>query len=64
MRAQCCRTNNERLHARIVLNNQEAYSSAEVAMAERFLATGDPAPFLKAAKLLFVSRFPGSAGTE
>jgi glycosyltransferase involved in cell wall biosynthesis len=54
----------ERLHARIVLNNREVYSSAEVEMAERFLATGDPAPFLKAARLLFLSRFPGAAGTE
>ena len=50
----------ERLHARIVLNNRDVYAAAEVAAAERFLATGEPARFLQAARALFVDRFLGA----
>jgi len=47
----------ERLHARIILNNVAAYSAAEVAMAERYLEGGEPAPVLRSAKFLFLAGY-------
>jgi hypothetical protein len=44
----------ERLHAQIVVNNREAYAAAEVVLAERFLASGEPAPFLRAGRAIFM----------
>ncbi|MCU1277794.1 MAG: hypothetical protein JWM53_1340 [bacterium] len=49
----------ERLHAKIVVNNKEAYSDAEVDLAARFLSTGERAPFLQAARLVFLGQFVG-----
>jgi glycosyltransferase involved in cell wall biosynthesis len=48
----------ERLYATIILNNREVYSDEEVAVAERFVATGEAAPLLRAAKQIFLSRYP------
>jgi glycosyltransferase involved in cell wall biosynthesis len=51
----------ERMHAQIVLNNHEAYSRTEVELAERFLSTGEPAPFLRAARFVFSRQFLSQA---
>jgi glycosyltransferase involved in cell wall biosynthesis len=47
----------ERLHAQIILNNRTLYSGDEVAMAERFLATGESELLLRMAKLVFLNRY-------
>jgi glycosyltransferase involved in cell wall biosynthesis len=47
----------ERLHARIMLNNWEAYSDAEVAMAKRYLAGGEASSVLSSAKFVFLARY-------
>jgi len=47
----------EELYARIMLNNSEAYSDAELAAARRFISSGDPSPVLKASKFVFLSRY-------
>jgi glycosyltransferase involved in cell wall biosynthesis len=54
----------QRFHARIVLNNREAYSHEEARQAERFLATGAPAPFLRAAHRIFLLHFPATSTTS
>jgi glycosyltransferase involved in cell wall biosynthesis len=56
----------EQLHARIMLNNAAAYSAAEVAMAERFLAGGEASAALRSARFVFLARYyegyPARAG--
>lgn len=47
----------ERLHARIMLNNGVAYSDAEVAMAQRFLAGGEVPSVLSSARFVFLARY-------
>ena len=47
----------ERLHAQIIVNNREAYSADEVAMAERFLQDGSPVAMLRSARFVFESRY-------
>jgi glycosyltransferase involved in cell wall biosynthesis len=47
----------ERLHARIMLNNGEAYSEAEVAMAKRYLTSGEGSSILRSAKFVFLARY-------
>jgi glycosyltransferase involved in cell wall biosynthesis len=51
----------ERLYAQIVANNRAAYTPSEVAQAERFLATLEPAAFLRASRAIFMSRLPGAS---
>jgi len=48
----------ERLFATIILNNREVYSALEIAAADRFLATGEPAALLRAGKLIFAHHYP------
>jgi glycosyltransferase involved in cell wall biosynthesis len=47
----------ERLHAQIVLNNRDAYSDAEIRMAQRFLDHGEPATMLRSARFVFLARY-------
>jgi glycosyltransferase involved in cell wall biosynthesis len=47
----------ERMHARIMLNNREAYSDAEVAIAERFLAGGEVPSVLSSSRFVFLARY-------
>jgi glycosyltransferase involved in cell wall biosynthesis len=47
----------ERLHARMVLNNREAYSDDEATSAERLLETGEASPFLSTARIVFMGRY-------
>jgi glycosyltransferase involved in cell wall biosynthesis len=47
----------EELYARIMLNNPEAYSRAELEEARRFISSGEPSPVLKASKFVFLSRY-------
>jgi glycosyltransferase involved in cell wall biosynthesis len=49
-----------RFHAQIVLNNHEAYSPSELAGAERFLATGTPASFLRASHRIMLRQLTSS----
>ncbi|OLE56152.1 MAG: hypothetical protein AUI36_16465 [Cyanobacteria bacterium 13_1_40CM_2_61_4] len=47
----------ECLHARIVLNNREAYSDAEVSDADNFISNGHVSPMLRASKFVFLARY-------
>lgn len=47
----------EVLHARIILNNADAYSAAEVAMARDYLDHGTPAPLLQSARFIYLTRY-------
>jgi hypothetical protein len=47
----------ERLYARIILNNRGVYSGAEVALAERYLATGETATLLSSSKFIFLYHY-------
>jgi glycosyltransferase involved in cell wall biosynthesis len=53
----------ERLHAQIVLNNRGVYAPVEVAQAERFLETGEPATFVRASRAIFLRSLPGASST-
>lgn len=47
----------ESLHARIMLNNPEAYTADELTMARNFLDHGTPAPVLRSARFVFLGRY-------
>ncbi|MDP3135846.1 MAG: glycosyltransferase family A protein [Burkholderiaceae bacterium] len=47
----------ENLHARIMLNNPEAYTADELTMAKNFLDHGTPAPVLRSARFVFLGRY-------
>lgn len=47
----------ERLHARIILNNREAYSPAEVKLATDFIEYGIPSPVLRSARFVYLGRY-------
>jgi glycosyltransferase involved in cell wall biosynthesis len=53
----------EILYARIIVNNREAYSGAEVDTAIAYLAEGRPSALLRASKLIYTTRYrmPASA---
>ncbi len=51
----------ERLHAQIVVNNAGAYTPSEVALAECFLATRQPAAFLRASRAIFMNCLPAAS---
>lgn len=54
----------ERLHARIILNNHEAYSPDEVRTANEFLDHGTPCALLRSARLLYLGRYYDGYGAR
>jgi glycosyltransferase involved in cell wall biosynthesis len=47
----------ERLFAQIILNNADAYSRDEVAIAERYISKGEQSSLLRSSKFVFLSRY-------
>jgi len=55
----------EELYSKIILNNGEAFTNAEKALAETFLITGESTSFLRASRFLFLGTYyPPSLKTE
>lgn len=54
----------ERLHARIILNNCEAYSPAEVKLATDFIEHGTPSPLLRSARFVYLGRYYDGYGSK
>jgi glycosyltransferase involved in cell wall biosynthesis len=47
----------ERLYAQIILNNRDAYSNAEVEMADKFISHGEMSTMLSSSKFVFLARY-------